>query len=1857
MRMRMVMALVVAASLLVAPAAPVRAAGGPSEPLPDIPSTPVQQQTMQSRPDDPASRNALVGNQPGGGQAQDGSGRPTATPLAPTATWQVSPQTGDFSWSYPLRTPPAPGGLEPDLALSYASSAVDGRTSAANNQASWVGDGWDLSAGFVERVYGGCSEDTGGGTTPPKVGDLCWRSDNAVASYDGGGGMLICCDADGRWRAKSDDGSRIERLTGAGNGDNNGEHWRITRTDGTQLYFGSRADAKSTWTVPVFGDDTGEPCHAATFDASHCVQAWRWNLDKVVDRNGNQILYGYEPELNAYGMNLKDAAVSYTRGGTLRRIDYGLREGQPAGARVEFTVADRCVPGSDCTPSRPENWPDVPWTERCEMATCKDHHAPTFWSTKRLAKITAQVRGGAGFTDVDSWTLEQQMPNPGDGEKASLWLRGITHAGHVGGTAALPAVRFEGTAMPNRVYRIDGIAPLNRYRITGVVSESGGVLSVHYADPDCVADRSMPANPESNTLRCFPVTWAKQDFAERTDYFHKYVVDSVAQSDRISANTEQVTSYDYRGGAAWHHDTSEFTKPDKRTWNEFRGFGQVIVRTGKPGDPSGPIGKKEQRFYRGMHADRLPSGTRTVAVQPTEGPARTDHDWLRGMPLETITYNGDTAEVVDKTISEPSWQGPTATRDAFQAYLVTTGATQTYIALSGGRWRTTRTESTYDDRGLPVTADDLGDTATGSDDRCTRISYARDTAAWLLSFPSRTATTTARCSATGDVISDVKLGYDARANVTRTEELTGDGTYVTTSTAGYDAHGRVIESADALGRSTTTAYTPAVGGPVTQTVVKNPLGHTVTTTLEPAWGQPLAEVDANRRRTETAYDPLGRAVEVWLPNRPRVVDGVSYEGSAKFGYLIRDDGPSVVSTTRIGPNGNYTTAKEIYDGLLRLRQTQRPAVGGGRLLTDSRYDSQGRVHKSTQAYFNNAPVDDQLWVAADAEVPGLTASRFDGAGRVIAQIYQAGAAERWRTSMSYGGDRVDVTPPAGGIPTTTIHNVRGQTVELRQHHGSGYDATGYTYTAAGELASVTDPAGNIWRYAYDLRGNQIRVEDPDKGVSTMAYDAANQLTRISDARGITLAYAYDRLGRRTSVMNGVTVLAEWTYDAAPRGKGHPASSTRYVSGAAYTRSIDRYSALYQPEEVTVTIPDAEQTLAGTYTTHASYNPDGSPYGKTLPAAGDLPAETLTWEYDDFANLRGISGGPQGGATAEYVTGAEYSRYGEPARVQLGETGKRVWLSHYYEDSTRRLARTIVDAEVSNPKQADTNYAYDAAGNITSITDGPDNQCFRYDSLRRLTDAWTPGAGCGTDPATAATAGPAPYRRSFTYDAGGNRLTETDGTTTRTYAYSAPGAHDLVSVTSGTTTDEYAYDAAGNTVRRPGQTLGWDALGKLTKVTAGGGATEYVHDADGGRLVRRDPAGRTLYLDGQEVRLDKTSGRKTTTRSYALGAGAGGVRTAAGVTWLAADHQGTAQTAVDSVTQTVVRRRQTPFGTARGPVVTWPAEKGFVGGTVDAAAGLTHLGAREYDATIGRFVSVDPIMDLADPQQIHGYTYGDNNPATFSDPTGLAPCSGPDGIGCGHKVSKEGFGDQRIPANKQRYESSRRAWRYRSDRSYRSVVDQKRRRLGLDVLNDTARCPDGVRQCPVAAGEPAKRVARAAARSGEALYKIEESGKKGSWSGGLCISGDIQGLVGRSHEMCLAIDGKGLGWTRGGKWYYGAGGGLSANVGVKGANTDIPGLGGNETVVGADVKVRGYEYGIEYGSSDDGSSSVGVSLGLGTGTGSSVYGGRGSSESGYYAHWNVGRTPVETYLDYADCLETGGAAACATSVSGAGAGSD
>ncbi|MFV2114223.1 polymorphic toxin type 28 domain-containing protein [Micromonospora sp. LOL_025] len=1577
----------------------------------------------------------------------------SATPLQASSTWSAGGNSGAFTWSYPMRVPPTPGGLEPQVELSYSSQSVDGRHAASNNQPSWVGEGFEAwPGGFIERRYKACASDMdGSANNNEKTGDLCWETDNAVLSLNGSSGELIYNATENRWHLRSDDGSRIERKSGARNGDNNGEYWVVTNTNGTQYWFGinrlpgwasTNPETNSTWTVPVFSNDPGEPCHAADFADSDCVEAWRWNLDYVVDVHGNSLSYWYGKETNKYGRNLDpDDDTIYDRGGWLDRIDYGTRRvngvdsvlSTPAPFRVDLGEANRCL--SNCTTHTETQWPDTPWDSECTGSSCADKFAPTFWTTKRLSTVTTQVRNGSGYENVERWTLSHTFPDPGDGTRAGLWLNKISHAGLVGATTSLPDIEFTPVQLSNRVDTIDFAEAMNWMRITKIRNETGGTLSINYSKQDCQAGQTMPS-PHTNSRRCYPVIWEPEGYANPvTDWFNKYVVDTIYENDNTGGVPPQGSKrvaykYTYLDGVAWHYnDDDGLIDKKNKTWSDYRGYGRVGVTVGDPGEQT----YTETRYFRGMHGDKLAptGGIRTATIDGIN-----DEDWFAGMTRETKTFNGPDGPVVERELSTPWGSAATATRtingDTVTARFNRTGIVTKHAVLDAGRGeRVTKTVTSYDVYGMTVSVDDLGQDGVNGDEQCTKTDYTpRNTTDWLMDRAHRVQTYAVKCAditetlADDDVIGETRTTYDdhnfeaepERGLPTRTEHMSawnnGAPTFTTVGRVAYDVHGRVTSTWDANNYETKTAYTPTTGGPVTAVTRTNPMLHVTTTTLNPAWGLATVVRDANDKQTELAYDGLGRLSSVWLPGRARATE----TASVTFGYQIRNDSATAVSTSELDAAGNYITSHTLYDGLMRERQTQSASPSGGRLLTDTFYDTAGRPVKTFDSYHATGTAGTTLVTATErALVPTQTRTEYDGAGRTTASIFQPYDAERWRTTTYYAGDRTDVTPPAGGTATSTHTDALGRTAEIRQYHGAAptpgttgsWDATTYTFNRKGQMTQSIDARGNKWTYTFDIWGRQIEVSDPDKGKTISTYDNGGRVTTITDARGKKLAYGYDPLNRKRGVYEnqiGGTPRALWFYDTL--AKGQLTQSNRYVNGAAYQVKVSGYTDSYQPTGTVVVIPTSETGIAGTYTFGTSYKVDGSVASQGMPSTNaDLPEETLLFDYNSYGLQTGMRT-LYDGVESSYVVDTDYNALAEVDQMELYTGfGGRVFQKYTRELETGRLTGIRTDRDSVTPNiLADIQYRYDKTGNITRIADVTpdpvdDTQCFTYDHLRRLTEAWTPSSGdCAETRSATALGGPAPYWQSWTFDNIGNRRTETvhtaTGNTTTTYNYPADGTpkpHSLTSTTGGQV-GSYTYDETGNTLTRPNgssatQTLTWDSEGHLDTATDSTGQTSFVYDANGNRLIRRDPTGKTLYLPGQEIRYNSATNTTTCTRYYSYNGVTIASRTAAGLTWLAGDHHGTAGVSVEAATQQSKIRRETPFGQPRGSNPTWPNDKGFLGGTKDPT-GLTHLGAREYDPSIGRFISVDPVMDLTDPQQWNAYAYSNNSPATFSDPSGL-----------------------------------------------------------------------------------------------------------------------------------------------------------------------------------------------------------------------------------------------------------------------------
>ncbi|WP_234343171.1 RHS repeat-associated core domain-containing protein [Streptomyces fulvoviolaceus] len=1533
----------------------------------------------------------------------------SATSLSPSATWEAGGSTGDFNWNYPLRVPPATAGPSPNLSISYNSASVDGRTAGENNQTSVIGEGFSITESFIERKYGSCKDDGQSGK-----GDLCWKYANATLVLNGKAVELVntcadkaACDtaalsqaSGGSWKLKNEDGTRVEHLTGAtGNGDDNTEYWKVTDASGIQYFFGKHrmpgwsdkgtADTadddpvtNSLWTVPVFGDDSGEPCYKSTgFADSFCKQAWRWNLDYVVDTHGNAATYWYSKETNYYSKNADTAVngTAYNRGGYLNRIDYGLRSdliySKPAAQQVRFSYAERCVVSGGCsslTADTKANWPDVPFDMICAADTkCTTQIGPSFFTRKRLTDITTSVWTGTGTTqrDVDTWHLDQSFPDTGDASSASLWLKSIQNTGKANTTtAAMPSIVFGGIQLSNHV---EGSGPDTlryiKWRVRTIKSETGSTITVNYSDPDCIWGTSMPANIDKNTRRCYPVKWSQSGATPITDWFHKYVVTSVFQDDPYGHGDTNEKYYDYENAGWGYADDEGLTKPSNRTWSQWRGYAKVVETSG---NSEGPRSKKSTLYMRGLNGEKELDGTaRVEKVTDSTGTAIDDSRQYAGFVRETIVYNG--AEELSGTINTP-WShktgGHTYSWGTTDSWIVQAGETVTRTKTSTGA-RTVTQKTTYDTTyGMPITVEDSGDAAKTGDESCVRTTYARNTSAWLVNAVSRTETYGVPCAVTpvipDDVVSDMTTGYDSQAvGVAPTKgEITASyrvasydlvnktPVYQQVSSSTYDKLGRPLTATNALNRTIKTTYVPddTGYGPLTSKTTTDPKLYTSTTEMDPAWGTATKTTNANGNVTEWSFDALGRLRSVWKPDRSRTLGDAA---STVYAYSVNNDKETWVRTDALKADGQtYNSSYEIFDGLLRSRQKQVPAPNGGRVISETLYDDRGL------AYISNSQVHDDIAPAGtlantySGSVPASTETVFDAAGRATESIFRVYGQEKWRTKTDEQGDRTAVTAAAGGTGTLTIIDARGRLTERREYGGpvptgSDYTRTLYEYTPGGQLKKMTGPDGAVWTYGYDLRGRKTTFTDPDKGAVTTTYNDVDQpltVTTTLDGVSRTLITDYDELDRTTGTWDGVKdnahQLTKFTYDSL--AKGQPTAAIRYVGGTTgkiYSQVVTGYDALGRPKGTKTVIAATDALVADggapqTFTTSTTYNIDGTVQSTSMPAVAGLPAETVTNSYNGLGMLTGTDG------VTDYVQNIGYSPYGEIEETRLGtSTGaKQLQILNRYEDGTRRLANTHTVDQTNTGYTSDVDYVYDTTGNVKSITDranGKDTQCFAYDGYRRLTEAWTPSSNdCATARSASALGGPAPYWTSWTYKPGGLRDTQTEhktaGDTKTAYSYPAVNAngtgqpHTLTSVTvNGDTAKDYKYDEQGNTTKRYGTT---------------GTAQTLVWDIEGeltrltegtkntdyvydanGELLIRRGPVKTVLYLAGQELHYDTATKKFTAQRYYPAGDATAVRTESGLSWMVDDHHGTASMTVDATTQAVTRRYTKPFGEARG----------------------------------------------------------------------------------------------------------------------------------------------------------------------------------------------------------------------------------------------------------------------------------------------------------------------------------------------------
>ncbi len=250
-----------------------------------------------------------------------------------------------------------------------------------------------------------------------------------------------------------------------------------------------------------------------------------------------------------------------------------------------------------------------------------------------------------------------------------------------------------------------------------------------------------------------------------------------------------------------------------------------------------------------------------------------------------------------------------------------------------------------------------------------------------------------------------------------------------------------------------------------------------------------------------------------------------------------------------------------------------------------------------------------------------------------------------------------------------------------------------------------------------------------------------------------------------------------------------------------------------------------------------------------------------------------------------------------------------------------------------------NYVYDQNSNRTSLTQGGSTTTSTYDNQDRLL---TRGVW------------------DYDYNLNGQLEAKTDTGTSATTAYDYDALGNLDSVDLPNTSNNVAYltDGFGHRVAK--------------KV---GGVLEQ------GWLYGPGASGPMAELDDQGAVVSRFV--------YATSATVPDYMVKSGTTYrIVKDQLGSPRLVVNAATGSVAQEIEYgPFGEVIADSNPGFQPFGFAGGLYDHQTGLVRFGARDYDATTGRWTATDPISFAGGQANLYGYVI--NDPVNLVDPSGLS----------------------------------------------------------------------------------------------------------------------------------------------------------------------------------------------------------------------------------------------------------------------------
>ena len=815
-------------------------------------------------------------------------------------------------------------------------------------------------------------------------------------------------------------------------------------------------------------------------------------------------------------------------------------------------------------------------------------------------------------------------------------------------------------------------------------------------------------------------------------------------------------------------------------------------------------------------------------------------------------------------------------------------------------------------------------------------------------------------------------GTNYRGNPTTTRSWTDiAGNQFVETRAEFDNFGNLQKSWDAKGNVSETeysstykyAYPTKVTTPVPDATGQNGLASAFETsmTYDLTTGLPLTTTDANAQVTTMEYnDPLLRPTKVIPP---------SSGGQTEMIYTDTPGAMAVKTRSQIDAT-NWAESTVYADGLGRPIKTQKKDVQGD-VFTETKYDLIGRIAQVSNPYRTGDAV---LW----------TQNTYDALSRLTKVKTPDNAEVNTAFDVATSGTLgtvVTVTDQAGKI-RRSVTNALGQLARVDEPDEAGNlgavaspnQATNYAYDTLNNLTQVVQGV-QTRTFAYDSLSRLKNASNPESGAIAYQYDANGNLTNKTDARSISTTYGYDNLNRvKSRTYSDSTPAVSYFYDGTGLS-GVPNYAKGKLTKVSSSVSETKYDSF---DNVGKVLTNQQITDGNTYAFGYSYNLGGMLLEETYPS-GRKVKNTIASDASLSKVETQVSGG-------NYATRADNFSYTAADAVSSMKLGNNRWETAQFNNRLQPMQLGLGSAQ----NQTDlwkVGYDYgttDNNGNVKSQTItvpsiNPLVQTYTYDSLNRLKSAQETSSGNQT------------WKQTFVYDRYGNRQFDAANTTTLGSCSTAQCNPAVDAANNRFTSGQgYTYDLSGNLITDAnGRSFIYDGENKQKEVkdASNNSIGEYFYDGDGKRVKKISSAETTVFVyDG--------SGKLAA--EYLLTSATPAAPT---TSYLTMDNLGSPRVITDSSGNVTSRRDFMPFGEeisnlgGRSQAIGYQVDsvrQKFTGYERDNESDLDFAQARMYSNKLGRFTSVDPLMDSADiinPQTLNRYAYVGNNPINITDPTG------------------------------------------------------------------------------------------------------------------------------------------------------------------------------------------------------------------------------------------------------------------------------